>query len=152
MSSVHDPARSPDGAHPAPGAPAPSTSPSDVGVADLLGRLSDQFTTLLRQEVELAKAEAKQELTTAAKAGAGFGAAAVTGHFALLFLSFAAAWGLAALMPVGLAFLIVGVVYAIVAAIAAMQGKKQADDLEPNLDKTTDSLTATAEWAKEKTS
>lgn len=139
-------------------APRDSTPPSevdrstgDLGVADLLGRLSDQFTTLLRQEVELAKAEAKQEITTAAKAGAEFGAAAVAGHMALLFLSFAAAWGLSDLLEQpALGFVIVGIIYAIGAAVAAMQGKKDAQDVDTSMPQTTDSLQATTEWAKDK--
>lgn len=148
MSSVPDPV--------APTRPPTISSPSQdsdhIGVADLLGRLSDQFTTLLRQEVELAKAEAKQELTTAAKAGAGFAAAGFTGWFALLFVSLAAAWGLAELLAPGIAFLIVGVVHAIVAVVLALRAKKRVDQLEPNLNQTKDSLQATADWAKDKTS
>jgi threonine/homoserine/homoserine lactone efflux protein len=105
----------------------------------------------LRQEVELAKAEAKQEATKAAKAGVEFGAAALAGHFALLFLSFAAAWGLSDLLEQpALGFVIVGVIYVIGAAVSAMQGKKDAEDLDTDLPQTTDSLQTTAKWAKDK--
>lgn len=163
MSSSHEHLTTPDpGAHRAPGAggPAPGAPGVDgdgphpdaaTSVADLLGRLSDQFTTLLRQEVELAKAEAKQEIRTAARAGAGFGAAGFSGYLALLFLSLAAAWGLAEILPAGIAFLIVGVVYGLATAVLFLQAKKAAEDVDPTLHQTKASLEATAEWAKDTT-
>lgn len=123
---------------------------SSVGVADLLGRLSDQFTTLVRQEVELAKAEAKHEARTAAKAGAGYGAAGLTAFFMVMFASLAAAWGLAELLPAWLAFLIVAAVYGVAAAILLGRAKKQTDQLHPDLPKTRDSLTDDIDWAKDK--
>lgn len=132
--------------------PQPTVDDSAVGVADLLGRLGDQFTTLVRQEVELAKAEAKQEARTAAKAGAGYGAAGLTAFFTVMFLSLAAAWGLAELTPIWAAFLIVGAVYGIVAVILFGRAKKQTDQLDPDLPKTRDSLNNDIDWAKDKTS
>lgn len=119
-----------------------------LGVTDLLGRLSDQFTTLLRQELELAKAEARQEARTAARAGAEFGAAGLAGVFALLLLSLAAAWGLAEVLPVGIAFAIVGLVYAAVAGILLGRAKKHADHLDPGLPETTASIRDDLDWAK----
>lgn len=119
------------------------------GIVDLLGRLSDQFTTLLRQELELAKTEAKQEARTAARAGAGFGMAGLTGHMTLLFLSLAAAWGLAELVAPGIAFTIVGVVYALVTALLFSRAKKQADRLAPDLPETRASIRNDLDLAKD---
>lgn len=138
--------------HVDPAAPARPRQLDDVGVAELLSRLGDQFTTLVRQEVELVKAEARQELSAAAKVGASLAAAGLTGWFALLFVSLAAAWGLAEVIPAGLAFLVVGLVYAVIAAVMATRAKTKADELDPNLNETTRSLETTADWAKDKTS
>lgn len=100
--------------------PPPGTTTS---LSDLISRLGDDVTLLFRQEVELAKVELKREARTAAKASGMFAAAATAGLVTLLLLAFAAAWGLAALMPTGLAFLVVGVVFGIVAAALAMAGR-----------------------------
>jgi len=68
-----------------------SEQPS-VGV--LLADVTRDISDLMRQELELAKAEARQSATRAG-AGAGMlGGAAVAGHFVLLFLSIALWWGL----------------------------------------------------------
>lgn len=107
---------------------------STASLSDLISRLGDDVTLLFRQEVALAKVELKREASTAAKAGGMFVAAAVVGLVTLILLAFAAAWGLAAVMPTGLAFLVVGVVFGIVAAALAMTGKKrfQTVDFTPH--------------------
>jgi uncharacterized membrane protein YqjE len=112
-------------------APPPS---SGASLSDLISRLGNDVTTLFRQEVELAKIEIKDEAVTAAKASGMFAAAGVAGFVTLLLLAFAAAWGLAEVMPAGLAFLIVGVVFGIAAAALAMAGKKRFEtvDLTPH--------------------
>lgn len=105
-----------------------------ASLSDLIGRLGDDVTLLFRQEVELAKVELKREASTAAKAGGMFAAAAVAALVTLLLLTFAAAWGLAEVMPTGLAFLVVGVVVGIAAAVLGMAGKKrfQTVDFTPH--------------------
>jgi membrane protein implicated in regulation of membrane protease activity len=96
----------------------------------------------MRQELELAKAELKQEGVKAsetlkeegAKAGkaAGvFGAAGYVGHLAVLFLSLALWYLIASIIDSpGWAFLIVGVLYAIVAGVLASMGKKKMKDVD----------------------
>src|SRR5689334_15003145 len=60
-----------------------------ASIGDLVGDISQGLSTLLRQEVELAKAELKQTTSRAGKAAGMFGGAAVAGWMALLFLSLA---------------------------------------------------------------
>jgi uncharacterized membrane protein YqjE len=85
--------------------------PADARLLDLLGRISSDLTHLVQTEVELAKVEIKDEVVRTAM-GAGFlGGSGLAGYFVLLMLSFAAAFGLAEIMPVGFAFLIVGLLY-----------------------------------------
>lgn len=122
----------------------------DASLPELVSRLTEQSSTLVRQELELAKTEIKQEVRRAGKAGGLFGGAAVTGFLAALLLSFAVAWALGDLEPLNpaLGFLIVGVVYAIVAGVLAMQGKSSAQDIDPSLPETTESIKEDVQWAK----
>jgi hypothetical protein len=120
----------------------------DAGLTELISRLISQSSTLFREELQLAKTELRQEIRKAGKAGGMFGGAAVTGFLAVLLLSFAAAWGLGDLMEPWLGFLIVGVIWAIVAGVLAMQGKSAADDVDASLPKTTQSVKEDVQWAK----
>ena len=74
--------------------------------------MTSELSTLFRQEIELAKTEARDEAKKAGKAGAMFGGAAVAGWLALLLLSLALAWLLDQAMNTALAFAIVGVLWA----------------------------------------
>lgn len=126
-----------------------ATSKRDASVPDLVSHLVEEFTTLVRQEVQLAKIELAAELRQASKAGGMFGGAAGAAYMAVLLLSFAAVWGLAEVMPVGLAFLIVGALYALVAAVLAFTGKKTAERIDPVPRQTIQTLEEDAQWAKE---
>lgn len=113
----------------------PVTGPGpDASLSDLIGRLGDDVTTLFRQEVELAKVEVKREVTTIGKASGMLAAGAVLALVALLLVAWAAAWGLAEIVPTGVAFLIVGLVFAAIAAAVAAAGRKklQTVDLTPH--------------------
>lgn len=104
----------------------------ESSVGHLVGEVTKDLSTLIRQEVALAKAEASE---SAKQAGAGvgmLGGAAMAAHFVLLFLSLAVWWGLGALLgdgdrepALGWAALIVMLVWAVVAAVLAARGKVQ---------------------------
>jgi Putative Actinobacterial Holin-X, holin superfamily III len=98
----------------------------EVGsIGSLIGDISSDFSTLMRQEVALAKAEATQTGTQLGKAVAMFAAAGIAALLLLLFLS-NALWGLLDnWMDRGLAALIVAVLWGIVAAVLALRGKKE---------------------------
>ena len=96
------------------------TVPIDVSersFGELMGEVTQDLSTLMRQELELAKAELSQETTQAGKAGGMFAGAGVAGHMVLLFLSIAVWWGLSNVMDGGWAALIVAAVWAVVAAV-----------------------------------
>jgi hypothetical protein len=122
----------------------------DAGLPELISRLSDQSSTLFRQEIELAKTELKAEIRMAGRAGGLLGGAAVVGFLAVLLLSFAAAWALGDLDPLNpaLGFLIVGAIYAVVSGVLAMRGRRTAQDVDPSLPETTRSLKEDARWAR----
>ena len=115
----------------------PETPPSAAHVkadtaslGELLGDVTRDLSTLMRQEVELAKAEAKQSATRAGKGAGMLAGAGVGGHFVLLFLSLALMFALGALMPLGWAALIVAVIWAIIAAILASIGRKELKEIK----------------------
>jgi uncharacterized membrane protein YqjE len=127
----------------------PGTDVGERSLADLLSQTTQDLSSLLRSEVELAKLELKQEASTAAKAGGMLGAAGVLAHLALLLALFAAAWGLDAVMPTGLAFLIVAVVVAIVAFVLYRLGRARLEEATPVAPKTAQTLKEDVEWARQ---
>jgi len=105
----------------------PLDAPPRQSVGDLLGDVTRDLSTLLHQEVELAKAEARQSAKAAAKGGSMFAGAAVAGHFVLLFLSIALWWALGDAMDSwAWSAVIVAVIWAIVAAVLAARGRAES--------------------------
>jgi hypothetical protein len=124
---------------------------ADTRFLDLLGRMSSDLTHLVQAQVELAKVEIKAEVVTTAT-GVGFmGGAAVGGHFVLLMLSFAAAFGLVEIMATGLAFLIVGLFYAAVAGTAFVLGRKKLATVALVPQNTVRTLNEDLSWLKQQT-
>ena len=121
----------------------------DRSLSELLSDVTAEIGSLFRKEVELAKAETSEQVSRAAKAGGMLGAAAVIGFLDLILFSFAAASALAEVMPTGLAFLIVGVVFAIVAGALAMAGKKRLASVNPVPNQTVQTLKADVQVAKD---
>jgi uncharacterized membrane protein YqjE len=120
----------------------------DKSLGQLFSELTADLSTLMRKEVELAKVETKEEVSRAAKAGGMLGGGAVAGYFALLFLSFALAWLLDEWMHTALAFLLVGLVYAVVAAVLALQGRARLQSVNPVPTQTVETLKEDVQWAK----
>ncbi|MBF5081235.1 phage holin family protein [Quadrisphaera sp. INWT6] len=106
------------------GAPPTATGePSNLG--DLFSRVTSDLSTLVRQEIALAKAEATQSATRAGKGAGLLAGAGVSGHFVLLFLSVALWWGLGNVIGRGWSALVVAVVWAVIAAVLASVGRKE---------------------------
>jgi hypothetical protein len=113
--------------------PAPSAAhqkADNASLGELLGDVTRDLSTLMRQEVELAKAEAKQSATKAGKGAGMLGGAGVAGHFVLVFLSLALMFALGALMPLGWAAVIVAVIWGIIAAVLASIGRKELKQIK----------------------
>lgn len=124
-------------------------SRDEQSLGTLLSEVARDASELLRKEVELAKVELREEAARASKAAAKIGAAALTGYLALFLASFAAAWGLAEVMPAGWAFLIVAALYGIVAAALFINGRKQLRDVSPMPQQTKETLKEDASWVRE---
>lgn len=111
------------------GAPAPTTEAhvkaETSSLGELLGDVTRDMSTLMRQEVELAKAELKQTTSRAGKGSGMLAGAGVAGHFVLLFLSLALWWGLGTLMGLGWSGVVVAIVWGIIGAVLASMGRKE---------------------------
>ena len=120
----------------------------EKSLGQLFSELTSDLSTLLRKEVELAKVETKEEASRAAKAGGMLGGGAFAGWFALLFLSFAVAWLLDEWLHTALAFLIVGLVYAGVAAVLVLRGRARLQSVNPVPSQTVETLKEDVQWAR----
>ncbi|MBS3180117.1 MULTISPECIES: phage holin family protein [unclassified Pseudoclavibacter] len=116
--------------YPAPPPQHPPQNASDMSLGDLLGRVSTDISTLMRQEVALAKAELTDTAKKTGKGAGLLGGAGYAGIMALLFLSIAAWWGLGYLIGNAWSAVVVAVVYAIVAAILFAVGRSKLKDVE----------------------
>jgi hypothetical protein len=125
-----------------------TTRTSEPSLGDLVGQATKDLSTLVRKEIELAKTELSTEVAKAGKGAGMFGGAGVTALYGLTFVSLAAMFGLGAVMPLGWAALIVGVVYLGVAGILAMTGKKAFKDFSPKPERTIRTLKEDAQWAR----
>jgi hypothetical protein len=108
-------------------------------LGNLFGEVSRDLSTLMRQELELAKAELTQSATRAGKGVGMFGGATIAAIMTLVFLSVTLWWALGYLVGNAWSALIVAVIWAIIALILAMTGKKEIDQIR-GMPKTVDSV------------
>lgn len=109
-------------------------------LGDIVGDLMRDTSTLMRQEIALAKAEAKEQATRAGKGAGMLGGAGYAAGLVILFLSLALMFALGDwLEHLGWGALIVGVLWAIVAAVLYTQGRKELAKVEP-MPETVDSV------------
>jgi uncharacterized membrane protein YqjE len=117
-------------------------------LGQIVGDISQDLSTLVRQEMDLAKTELRQEATTAGKGIGMLAGAAVTGLLLLLFLSWALTWLLDNWMPVELAALITALLWGAVTAGLAVTGRKKLREANPQLPQTQQTLREDAAWVR----
>ena len=128
-----------------------STQTSDASLGELVATATRDLSSLVRQEIELAKVEIKRDVAAAGKGAGMFGGAGFAGLFALVFLSISAAYGIASFgVPLGCGFFAVGALYLIGAAVLAVTGKKSLAGVKAP-EKTIETLKDDAAWAKHPT-
>jgi uncharacterized membrane protein YqjE len=124
---------------------------SEPSLGTLVSAASRDLSTLIRAEIELAKAELRTDMKSAAKAAALLAVAGVFGFFVLIMLLFAFAEGLVAL---GLfrwaAFLVVAVVLLVLAGILALVARGAIKRVKPPT-RTIETTKDTIAWAKHPT-
>jgi uncharacterized membrane protein YqjE len=132
-----------------PGSFGPDSSrpTDDRSLGEIVSDVTENLSTLVRQELELAKTEVKQE---AGRAGTGAGmlaGAGVAGQLGLVFLSLCLMFLLDNWMPLELAALITAAVWLALGALLGMSGKKTLNRTNPALPQTQRSLKEDAQWA-----
>ena len=103
----------------------------DRPLAELMRDLSQQSTELIRQEIELAKAELRAKGKSAGVGAGMFGAAGLIALFGVGALTACLVLALATAMDAWLAALIVAVVYLVAAGVAALVGKGKVQEATP---------------------
>lgn len=126
----------------------PQGASDDRSLGDIVGDIATDLSSMVRSELELAKTEAKQEVAKAGKGAGLLGGAAISGYFALLFLSLFAMYLLDNAMGLEWAALIVFAVWAVAAAVLAVLGRKQIKNFDPKLSTTQKTLKEDVQWAK----
>ena len=124
----------------------------DRPIGELLKQLSEETTTLVKQELDLAKAEVAQKGQQAGKGAGMFGGAGVLGFLALAALTAAFVMLLDRAVANWLAAVIVAAVYAAVAGALALQGRNKVKEATPPVpEQAVDSVKEDVQWAKTRT-
>src|SRR3954469_1420494 len=128
----------------------PGASASDAPMADLVRQLSEQTSTLVRHEMELARAELTQKGKQAGIGAGMFGGAGMLGFYAFGAITAAAILALATALDGWLAALIVAVVYGAVAGVLALTGKRKVQEaVPPAPERTVETVKEDVEWLKQ---
>lgn len=121
----------------------------DQSTGDLVKQLSQQVSTLVRQEVELAKVEMADK---GKKAGVGLGMFGGAGVAALLALGALTAFLILVLhqaIPAWAAALVVTLIWGAVAGVLALQGREKVKEVgAPIPEQTAESVKEDVEWLK----
>ena len=131
---------------------APDNGLTDHSTGDLLKRLSDETTTLVKQEIELLKAELAAKAKPAGMGVGMFGGAGLFGLGAFLALTAFFIALLDGAVPIWAAALIVAAVYAAIAGVLAMTGRQKVREATPVApEQTIESVKEDVQWAKTRT-
>jgi hypothetical protein len=121
----------------------------DRPIGDLVKQLAGQTSTLVRQELDLAKAEMSQKASIAGKGAGLLGGAAVAGLLAAGALTACVILALSEVISDWLAALIVAVVLGAIAAVLALQGRNRIRAATPPVpEQTVETVKEDVEWAK----
>lgn len=134
-----------------PEVPPSRVDTSGESLGDLVSELTGDLSKLMRQELELAKAEIRQEAAKAGKATGMLAAAGFAGYLTTVLLSLALVFALGAVMPLGWAALIVAALWGIAGAVLYSTGRAKLRTVNPKPERTVETLKEDAEWAKHPT-
>ena len=138
------------GAQPAPEVVNGSADLRHEPISDVVKKVSDEASTLVRQEAKLAKAEMTEKAKEVGIGAGLFGGAGYMTHLASLGFMLTLIFALATAMAAWLAALIVTVVFAAVAGALALTGKKRIEKAGPPIpEQTVASVKQTIETVKE---
>jgi len=122
---------------------------SDRPVGELLKELSEQTTTLVRQELELAKLELTEKGKKAGIGAGMFGGAGIVGFYTVGALTACLILALATAVDGWLAALIVAALYGLAAGVLALSGKSKVQQAVPPVpEQAVDSVKEDVQWTK----
>ena len=125
------------------------TQPKDPrSLGEIVGDITTDLSTLVKQELEMAKTELRQEASTAGRGVGMLAGAALAGLLLMIFASLALTWLLDNWLPVEAAALIVAAIWAIVAGALASAGRTALKKSNPQLPQTQQTLKEDAAWAR----
>jgi uncharacterized membrane protein YqjE len=125
----------------------------DQSLAELVSRMTSDVGALVSTQIELAKVEIKDEVKRAGKGVGMVGGGGLAAYLALLLLSFSLAFALGdAFDSWASGFLLVGVVYAAIAALLVITGKNRITSVTPIAEQTKATLKEDLEWARQQKS
>lgn len=118
----------------------------EIPLGSLVREVAEDLSTLLRQELELAKVETRREVIEAGKAGGAFGGAGIAGWLTMLFVSLAAMFALDAVLPLGWAAFIVAVCWGALAAVFFMVGRRKMRAVNLVPERTVETVREDVQW------
>jgi uncharacterized membrane protein YqjE len=125
---------------------------NDRSIAELITRLSRETVTLVRKEVQLAKAEMSQKASRVGKNVGFLVVGGVVAYTGLLALVAAVILVLGLVIPYWLSAAIVGFVIAAIGTILVVKGANTLRQEDPTLRETVETLQEDREWLKDQTS
>jgi uncharacterized membrane protein YqjE len=129
-----------------------ATDLRDAPTGELVSRLANEAAALVRQEVELAKAELVEKGKQAGKGAGMFGGAGLLGLGAFGALTAFLILALDTAMPSWLGALIVAVVYGAIGGVLALTGKRKVQEAAPPVpEQTVESVKEDVQWLKTRT-
>jgi uncharacterized membrane protein YqjE len=125
-----------------------TTDQREQSVGDLLKQLSQETSTLVRKELELAKAEVAEKGKHAGVGAGMFGGAGAAGLTALFALTLTAIFALDTFMKGWLAALIVTLVWGATAGMLALMGRNRIKEATPPAPQTVETVQEDFQWVK----
>lgn len=118
-------------------------------IGQLLSEISTDMSTLVRKEIELARAETSEKISRATRSATILVAGGLVAYAGVIVMLIAAAILLGAVMPYWLSSLIVGLVVLVIGAVMIVSGKNTIANMSVVPEKTVQTLQEDAQWAKE---
>ncbi|MFJ6214761.1 phage holin family protein [Streptomyces sp. NPDC092296] len=122
--------------------------PDRASVGELVGELGRDLSLLVHQEIALARMELKEEAGKAGKGAGMLGGAGYAGHLLVLFGSLAGVFGLAHVIGLAWAALVVAGFWALVAGVLFLGGRRKLHTVHPKPEQTVETLKEDAQWAR----
>jgi Putative Actinobacterial Holin-X, holin superfamily III len=140
------------GSEPSTAYGADTTGEDNRSIGELLSAVTSDLSTLMRQEVALAKTEVRKEFSSAGKAAGMLAGSGVAANLALIFVSLMLMFILGNVMALEWAALIVAVIWAIVAAVLYSVGRKRMATVSPTPERTVETIKEDVRWVQNRNS